>query len=81
MEADVPGAGIGLPWILGLGLYLVFYGLSARWVYRDACRRGEDGWYAVAFVSMAAWPASLFVWWFIRGGYAFHHDGTGSAWG
>ena len=64
---------------LGIG-WCVVYGIVARWVYRDALRRGHDGWHAVALVSLL-WPAGLFLWLMIRAGLHLAPEGWGSAWG
>lgn len=71
----------GLLWMGAALLYLVCYALSIRWAYRDAERRGDDGWFAVAFISLAAWPVGLLIWLYLRAGLSFHRDGSGTAWG
>lgn len=55
------------------GSYLVLI----RWVFRDAERRGHDGWRAVALVSLL-WPAGLFLWLVIRSNLHLAPKGWGS---
>ena len=69
-------------WVIGsvLAVWLGTYALAARWVYRDALRRGYDGLLAFALVSVL-WPAGLFLWLVIRSGLHLAPKGGGSAWG
>lgn len=55
-------------------LYLVGYAASMIWVYRDARRRGFNGWRAVAIISLLCWPASLPLWLLIRSGQTLNTE-------
>jgi hypothetical protein len=63
--------------IVALVVWLASYGLTARWVYGDARRRGFDGWLAVALVSVL-WPAGPFLWLVVRAGLHLAPKGWGS---
>ncbi|MDX1529958.1 MAG: hypothetical protein R3362_00390 [Rhodothermales bacterium] len=63
-----------------LAVWLVSYAAGARWVYRDARRRGWSGLGALALVSLL-WPAGLFLWLLIRSELHLAPEGWGSAWG
>ena len=39
---------------------------SLVWVYRDAERRGKEGWLAVLVVFFMNWPFSLLIWMLFR---------------
>ena len=58
-------------------IWLTSYGLTARWVYRDARRHGFDGWLAVSLVSVL-WPAGPFLWLVVRGNLHLAPKGWGS---
>ncbi len=73
--------GLDLFWTTALLLVPVLYAGSLAWVYRDAGRRRHRPWMAVAFVMVAGWPLSLFVWLVIRSGRALAPRGFGTAWG
>lgn len=63
--------------IVALVIWLASYGFTARWVYRDARRRGFDGRLAVALVSVL-WPAGPFLWLVVRAGLHLAPKGWGS---
>lgn len=63
-----------------LAVWLGSYGLVARWVFRDARRRGHDPLRALALVSVL-WPAGPFLWLVVRDGLHLAPRGGGSAWG
>ncbi len=53
---------------------------SARWVWRDARRRGHDPRLALT-VAFLCWPLGLSLWLLIRSGGHLAPRGWGSPWG
>ncbi len=60
-----------------LAVWLVSYGLTARWVWADARRRGHEPLQALALVSVL-WPAGPFLWLVIRSNLHLAPKGWGS---
>jgi hypothetical protein len=52
------GTAIGISGVL----FIVLYGLSLAWVYRDANSRGMRGWLVLLLVAFLGWPLSLIFW-------------------
>jgi hypothetical protein len=67
-------------WWTLLAVWLASYALAARWVWRDARRRGYDPLRALALVSLL-WPVGLSLWVMLRSGLHLAPEGWGSAWG
>lgn len=46
--------------LFGVGIVaLIFYVAGLIWVYRDAEKRGESGWFVASLVALIAYPAGL----------------------